>query len=144
VFFKPEQTVKLKSAKSFAQFSNMFDHFITAHNTPHAIKVTGSFRYIKLRSLKEQSPPYQPLMENVYEFHDIEGTLVGFWFPPYLDGINVGGYHFHFIDEKKQWGGHVLDFSLKSGTAELQTCYTLTIDFPPSEAFNHANLEAIK
>lgn len=141
IFFKPEKTVKLKSAKSFTQFGQMLDHFISAHNTPHAVKVTGSFRMIKLRSLKEQEPPYQPLMQNDYEFYDRDGTLVGFWFPHYLDGINVGGFHFHFIDEKKEYGGHVLDFSLKSGVAELQPCTSLTIDFPKVEAFNHADLE---
>ena len=140
-FFKPKQTVKVKNATSFKELGMMLDHFIAPQNTPVAIKISGNFKKIKLRSLKKQTPPYGPLMQNDYSWDHIQGTLVGFWFPKYLDGINVGGYHYHFIDEKKEKGGHVLDLSLISGVAQLMICETLTIDFPSSHSFNSADLE---
>jgi acetolactate decarboxylase len=28
-----------------------------------------------------------------------------------MEGVNVSGYHFHFVDREKQTGGHVLDCS---------------------------------
>ena len=65
---------------------------------------------------------------------------MGFWFPPYLKGINIGGYYFHYIDDKKQSGGHVLDVSLKEGTAFIQLADDLTIDFPRTDTFKEAHL----
>ena len=35
--------------------------------------------------------------EPIFEFHDVEGTIVGFFTPDYLRGVNVPGYHLHFI-----------------------------------------------
>lgn len=145
IFFKPDFSVQLASAKSFERLGNILSQFIQKVNTPHAIKIEGSFRYIKMRNLKKTNPPYQPLKKLLPEQHDVElydteGTLVGFWFPPYLKGINVGGYHFHYIDDKKQSGGHVLDVSMKSGTAFYQLADDLTIDFPHTDTFKNASL----
>lgn len=35
--------------------------------------------------------------------------MVGFWFPESLGQVNLAGYHFHFVAEQRQAGGHVLD-----------------------------------
>ncbi|MCP5506389.1 MAG: acetolactate decarboxylase [Chlamydiales bacterium] len=145
IFFKPEFPVQLNSAKDFKHLGNILSQFIHKKNTPHAIKIEGSFRYVKIRNLEKTNPPYKPLKALLPEQHDVElydteGTLVGFWFPRYLKGINVGGYHFHYIDEKKQSGGHVLDVSLKRGMAYYQLADSLTIDYPNTKPFDEADL----
>ncbi|HET9184774.1 MAG TPA: acetolactate decarboxylase, partial [Solirubrobacterales bacterium] len=40
---------------------------------------------------------------------DVEGTMLGFRFPTYVEGIEVAGYHLHFISADRGRGGHVLD-----------------------------------
>ena len=47
--------------------------------------------------------------QSVFEYNDIEGTIVGFYFPASLQGANVAGYHFHFLSADRKKGGHVLD-----------------------------------
>jgi acetolactate decarboxylase len=38
-----------------------------------------------------------------FQFHELEGTLVGIWSPRYSSSFSIPGYHFHFIssDRKK-------------------------------------------
>jgi acetolactate decarboxylase len=33
-----------------------------------------------------------------------------------MDGVNVAGYHCHFISDDRQFGGHLLDCALDNGT----------------------------
>ena len=35
--------------------------------------------------------------QHVFELEDVEGTVVGFRFPDYAKGMNVPGYHLHFV-----------------------------------------------
>ena len=50
------------------------------------------------------------------------------------------GFHFHFIDDQRQWGGHVFDFYLNSGVAEIQVLKSLHLDMIDNEAFYQADL----
>ena len=47
-------------------------------------------------------------VEHVFDLADVEGTMVGFRFPDYSEGIEVSGYHLHFITADRTRGGHVL------------------------------------
>lgn len=62
--------------------------------------------------------PYPKLADSVskqaiFEFENVSGTLVGFRTPDYAKGINVPGYHLHFITENRSAGGHVLSLNLR-------------------------------
>lgn len=88
----PFAPVQLNSAKDFKHLGNILSQFTHNKNTPHAIKIESSFRYVKMRNLKKTEPPYKPLLpaQHGVELYNTEGTLVGFWFPRYLKRINVG------------------------------------------------------
>jgi len=78
-----------------------------------AIRIDGRFELVRARSVPRQSPPYRPLTEvvadqHVFELIDVTGTMLGFRFPDYAEGIEVSGYHLHFISEDRSRGGHVL------------------------------------
>ncbi|MCK5540094.1 MAG: acetolactate decarboxylase [Deltaproteobacteria bacterium] len=60
----------------------------------------------------------------------LTGTIVGFRSPPFVKGINVPGYHFHFLDQKRQSGGHILDLETISGTCQLDILNTFTLVLP--------------
>ncbi|MCB1068012.1 MAG: acetolactate decarboxylase [Simkania sp.] len=144
-FFKSSFSQKLLSSKNFGHLGKLLFPSIVQKNTPHALKIEGSFRHLHLRSLPKQEPPYSDLVQavkkqNEYDFYDIEGTLVGYYFPEYLNGVNVGGFHFHFISSDHTKGGHVLEVSTKSGTCYFQPCENLKIHFPNSSSFAEANL----
>lgn len=102
------------SLKAFA------DEKLPNQNLFVALRVDGNFARMKVRSVPAQEPPYKPLAEvvknqKVFEWENVQGTLVGFRCPPYVSGLNVPGYHLHFISADRERGGHVLDFQLTRG-----------------------------
>jgi acetolactate decarboxylase len=66
--------------------------------------------------------------------------MVGVWFPTYLQQINVPGFHFHFIDEARQIGGHVFNFKIVSAMVEIQTMHSLQLDLIENDLFYKADL----
>lgn len=90
------------------------DELIPMGASSCAIRLDGEFELVRARSVPRQEPPYRPLTEvvaeqHVFELADVTGTMVGFRFPAYAEGIEVSGFHLHFIDEQRSRGGHVLD-----------------------------------
>jgi Alpha-acetolactate decarboxylase len=53
--------------------------------------------------------------------------MVGFRFPPYAEGIEVGGYHLHFIGEDRSRGGHVLSSRAEDLRVRLDPPTTSTL-----------------
>ncbi|HEX5982588.1 MAG TPA: acetolactate decarboxylase, partial [Solirubrobacterales bacterium] len=89
------------------------DALVPAGASSCAVRLDGRFGLVRARSVPRQEPPYRPLTEvvaeqHVFELRDVEGTMVGFRFPAYAEGIEVGGYHLHFAGADRGRGGHVL------------------------------------
>ncbi|MGH2957132.1 MAG: acetolactate decarboxylase, partial [Solirubrobacterales bacterium] len=92
-----------------------------------------------------QSPPYRPLTEvvaeqHVFELPDAEGTMVGFRFPDYSEGIEVSGYHLHFISSDRRRGGHVLECHPGRATARIDPGTDLHLELPPGVRLDSAEL----
>jgi acetolactate decarboxylase len=60
------------------------------------------------------------------------GTMLGFRFPDYVEGIEVSGYHLHFISADRSCGGHVLGCRC-DGTvrARIDVSGELRVELPP-------------
>ena len=100
-----------------------------------AVRVDGHFEYVRTRSVPRQRKPYPPLVEvvknqPVFELYDVSGSLVGFRFPDYAQGLNVAGYHFHFITADRRSGGHVLECRLTEGEIQIDHDADLQIELP--------------
>lgn len=122
-----------------------------------AIRLDGRFELVRARSVPAQSPPYRPLVEvaaeqHVFELADVEGTMLGFRFPAYAEGIEVAGYHLHFIDAGRRRGGHVLGSRSRRLRARLDPSDDLHVELPPRvdladpglAAATHAAVEAVE
>ncbi len=113
------------------------DELISTGAASCAIRIDGRFESVRARSVPRQSPPYRPLTEvvakqHVFELADIAGTMLGFRFPAYVEGIEVSGYHLHFISEDRARGGHVL--GSRCGGAlrvRLDPSSDLHVELPP-------------
>jgi acetolactate decarboxylase len=57
--------------------------------------------------------------------------MLGFRFPAYAEGIEVAGYHLHFIDAERRRGGHVLDSRAAGVRAWLDPSDDLHVELPP-------------
>ncbi len=123
-FFYADTVFELKEALGYQQLQQRLDSIIQDSNTIQAIKVHGTFSYLKRRSVPKQSKPYLPLLEalkdqTVFEEHDKSFTLAGYRMPDYIQEINNPGYHLHCIDESGQTGGHLLDCTLDEVQVEI-------------------------
>ncbi len=117
-----------------------------------AIKITGLFKKMHIRIMPKQEKPYRRLAkisESQPEFHEenIQGTLVGFYTPELFQGVAAAGFHLHFIDDTKRFGGHVMDFELANGVVESSQIENLVQHFPVTDPtfvqseIDYANLE---
>jgi len=139
-FFKSDLTRMLDHPMTLFELKQLIDSFLRSKNIFYAIKVTGNFSYAKLRSVPAQKKPYPKLddvvkNQSVFEFQQIEGTLIGFWCPEYVKKINVPGYHFHFISKDKKRGGHVLDCTVINAKIEIDEKEAFDIVLPSTKDF---------
>lgn len=145
-FFKADRTVPLRKGTTFKSFTTESEKAFPTRNAFYAVKVKGTFRMVKTRSVPAQERPYRPLAEvvktqPVFDFADVAGTLVGFWCPSFVKGVNVPGYHLHFLRADGKRGGHVLDFVVDKAILEIDDTRELSLILPDDAAFDKADLE---
>ena len=119
-FFRADGEADVAESLNYDAFTKKADGVAPDKNMFLAVKAQGKFHMMKFRSVPAQIKPYPPLAEvvktqSVYELKDVEGTIVGYRLPEYVKGLNVGGYHLHFIDKSGKTGGHILAFDMASG-----------------------------
>jgi acetolactate decarboxylase len=134
-FFEPNLARSLVTPLDLGTFCAGLDRVVGGEASCYAIRADGHFEYVKSRSVPRQRKPYPPLAEVVkrqptFELHDVRGSLVGFRFPHYAQGLNVAGYHFHFITADRNAGGHVLEFRLARGELAVDSEADLRIELP--------------
>ncbi len=144
-FFKPEETIALNGTNNLTELESRLDGSLVTKNLFYGIRIEGLFDYVKTRSVPMQSKPYPPLSEavkaqKIFEFHSVKGTIVGFRCPDYVNGVNVPGYHLHFITQDRSAGGHLLDFNLENASVKVESFSELDMVLPENEEFYQANL----
>ena len=123
-FFESDKSALLNNVENYGQLKQYLDKLLPTKNIFYAIKIEGVFKYVKTRSVPGQNKPYPLLVEvvktqSIFEFHNVKGTIAGFWCPCYVEGVNVPGYHLHFITEDRKAGGHLLECHLQNARVEI-------------------------
>lgn len=119
---------------------------LPSENLFYAIRIRGTFDYVKTRSVPRQTPPYRPLAavvaseQALFEFKNIEGELIGYWTPSYAKSFNPPGWHFHFMAKDRSGGGHLLDVRLREGRAQIDRISELVVKLPATDSFLRADL----
>ncbi len=146
-FFEPELNIELQALSSISELSKQLDMHINAKNAFQAIRIDGSFNYLKVRSEPKQKPPFRPLaivmkeQQVSFNLNNVAGTLIGYRTPGYMRGLNVPGYHFHFITQDHRRGGHVLEVNLKAGQVQIDNLSQLNMVLPNTDAFHKTALK---
>ena len=114
-----------------------------------AVRVDGSFGPLVLRSVPRQHPPYPSLADVVasqteWTVPEARGSIIGFRFPDYAQGIDVAGYHLHFISDDRVIGGHVLDATLHDGTLLVDGGHELHLEVPSGVRVGDPDVSAAK
>jgi len=144
-FFDPDETVQIEKADNMTELGEILEASFPSENVFYAVRIDGTFPYVKTRSVPAQEKPY-PLLVNavanqtVFEFENASGTVVGFWSPEFVDGINVPGYHLHFITDDRKAGGHILDLRVEGAEAELDLTPNIFMALPTAGDFFNIDL----
>jgi acetolactate decarboxylase len=135
--FEPSVDEELPDERlSHEELLARLDELVPASASSCAIRLDGRFELVRARSVPRQQPPYRPLTEvvaeqHVFELPEVEGTMLGFRFPTYVEGIEVAGYHLHFISADRARGGHVLDSRSRGLHVRLDPSDDLHVELPP-------------
>jgi acetolactate decarboxylase len=135
--FEPVIDARIEGELSHEELLARLDALAPAGASSCAVRLDGRFELVRARSVPAQSPPYRPLAEvvadqHVFELEDVAGTMLGFRFPAYVEGIEVAGYHLHFISDDRTRGGHVLGSRSRGLRVRLDPSDDLHVELPPA------------
>jgi len=141
IFFEPDIQLDLPNRMPWHEFEILLKQVAPSHLVFYAIRLEGTFEYIKLRNVSRQQEPYAPLGDivrsfPVLELRHVKGTMVGFRCPDYSSGINVPGYHLHFLDENRETGGHVMTCTANGVKLKIDHTFNLRMEIPEMFVFD--------
>jgi acetolactate decarboxylase len=143
--FRADRTITLSEPADQTRLGQLLDRMLPTKNVCYAIRIEGRFRSMTARSVARQNRPYPPLAEatkgqRIFQFGEVQGTIVGFRTPEWMAGVNVPGYHFHFVTADRKAGGHVLACEVAQATIALDEARDFRVALPDNAEFNQADL----
>ena len=143
--FRPERTLAVPPGSDMAAVERWLDRDVPPRNRFCAIRIDGTFKTMRTRSVPAQERPFPPLKavaatQPTFDFENVSGTIVGFRCPPYVAGVNVPGYHLHFLSQDGAKGGHILGFDLVTGTAQVDELDRFVLQLPGTDDFANVDL----
>lgn len=90
--------------------------------------------HVSLKEILEQT-------QNEFTFKNLKGTLIGVYYPDYMDALNQEGWHFHFVSEGRTLGGHVFQLRMTKGDAFIDKIRYLEVQLPWEPAFDTYSLK---
>ena len=145
-YFDRDLAVTTNSPMNFSVFSSTMADKLPTGNMVYAVRMYGTFPSMKVRAIPAQHKPYPTLAEastnqSVYTYSDTTGTVVGFYTPVFFKGLNVAGYHLHFISDDRKTGGHILDLTVPANiTVEYDVTPGFSMALPTSGDFTGVDL----
>lgn len=145
--FTPTQSIQIDQEMTKQDFEHWLSTQLATINSFYAVRIDGEFTEVKTRTVARQEQPFVPITEAVATqsartFEQTEGTLAGYYTPRFGHGIAVSGYHLHFIDQAREGGGHVFDYTVKNVTVSFEEKPRLDLRLPTTAAYREADLES--
>ena len=143
--FVADTSYETKDKSSEAVFAEIKEKMLS-ENLFSAVKFQA---YLKMhvRMMPAQEPPYTRLIDSARRQPEqtetyVKGSVVGFFTPELFHGIGSAGFHVHFANDDRNFGGHVLDFEVEDVKVEIQNIETFEQHFPiHDEDFTNANID---
>jgi len=136
--------VVLDAVDDLAALTSAVDAMRDSANVFFAVRVDGHFDAVHVRAACRTAPgvPLAVATEQQSEFEltAVDGTMVGFWSPPYASGVEIAGYHLHFLTDDRTAGGHVLDGRGRALRVRVQEESDVHLALPDTAAFRGADL----
>lgn len=144
--FKADSSFKTSNKNQEEVFDEVKKQ-MTSENMFSAVKISGTFKKMHVRMMPGQEPPYTRLIDSARRQPEqtetyIKGSVVGFFTPELFHGVGSAGFHVHFANDDRNFGGHVLDFEVEDVKVEIQNFETFEQHFPAhDETFTNANID---
>jgi len=143
--FATDRTCRLeRGATSYGDLQETLDCLRPSDNMFVGFRIDGVFRNLSLRAACRAEPGEDLLraIRHQSEFHadQVTGTLVGFWSPAYSTAISVPGYHFHFINAARDFGGHVFDLRADPMDVGMHVETDIHLAIPETKQFLEVHL----
>jgi acetolactate decarboxylase len=147
--FRPEHHLTISEPTAFDALTSLIDAVTPPDQLIVAVRVDGAFRELRLRSVPGQHKPYPPLSDVVasqseWRIAEARGSLIGFRFPADAQGIDVAGYHLHFISDDRVTGGHVIDITVVDAAVLLDGSSDLHLEVPAGVTVGDGDTSALK
>ena len=142
--FNPEVDVEIAPAGSLDTLTGCCDKHRPSNNIFYAFRLDGQFHHVRTRAVSPP-PDHGHLIDAAkaqaeFEFSEIRGTLVGLWSPGFSSAFSIPGYHFHFISDDRQHGGHLLACSTGPLRLRMDALTDFRLALPENESFLKADL----
>lgn len=118
-------------------------------NSMHIVRIDGMFDCVDARSelpsRKSQHVALKDLLAETqysFRFENIKGSLICVYFPNYMDGINLPGWHLHFVSEDRRKGGHVFDVKIRDCHVRMDKLSRIEIQLPTEANFDTYDLKS--
>jgi acetolactate decarboxylase len=147
--FSPDAAAAVAGPLDHAGLLERIESLVADRALCYAVRFDGRFERVHARSVPRQRRPYPPLSQVVarqveFDLDHLSGTLVGFRFPDYVQGLNVPGYHLHVISDDRSRGGHVLDCGILDGRISVDHSSHLHMELPAGVAWTEPDTSAAK
>jgi acetolactate decarboxylase len=147
--FAPDVAADVEGPLDHAGLLERIESLVADRALCYAVRFDGRFERVHARSVPRQRRPY-PRFSQVaarqveFDLDGLAGTLVGFRFPDYAQGLNVPGYHLHVISEDRSRGGHVLDCRVLEGRIRVDHSSRLHMELPAGVEWTEPDTSAAK
>jgi len=147
--FRPDSSTAVPENTVLHELTRLIDEHAPPNQPIIAIRVDGTFGDLHVRSVPRQHRPYPPLTDVVaqqseWTIDEANGSVVGFRFPESAQGIDVAGYHLHFLSDDRATGGHVIDLTVVEGTLLLDGASDLHLEVPAGVRVGDADTSTLK
>jgi len=120
-YYDHDQTASTDRTMNLTEFSTVMASRLPTGNMIYAVRMHGTFPSVRVRAIPAQHKPYPTLTaasasQSVYTYSNSTGTIVGFYTPVFFKGVNVAGYHLHFLSDDRRTGGHILEITIPANT----------------------------
>ena len=144
-----DTTFRMVNISNYESLMRRIDSTLTNTEVIYVIKITGDFGSLITRSIPKQQKPYRPLTsvvedQSIFHLTHVTGTMVGFRFPNFMNGVNIAGYHLHFLDLSRTNGGHLLECAADTVTVSIGTIDKFLLSLDPNLNFTPVDNENVE
>lgn len=138
--------VELKNISDIETLKQALEPYVKENqNIFYMIKAKGVFKTMHVRSCFACEKPYPTLSEvaqdqREFHFENTRGDVIAVWCPKYVNGINLPGWHFHYLSGDKTQGGYILGLSSDDLRVKIDKIERFDLTLPQNPEFAKRDL----